>query len=759
KQGLVTRFTTPSLLLVSDSLQRLRIKRWEEYWTKSQRERASAAVRRQGARLKFSPVVMQNFDSLLSRRYRLADAGVLKPVRDAFFENFIIRGGQGDVIISLAQAAPADKSRVIDAFQSTPSGAVDRQMLANMFVEYVHADFDFIVKVTAILVFSALFLSFGRIELTLITFVPMFITWIWILGIMALLDIEFNIVNVMVSTFIFGLGDDYSIFVMDGMLQQYRTGKENMSSIRDSITISSLATIAGLGVLIFAQHPALRSIATISIIGIVCVLIMSQLIEPYLFRALITNRTARGYAPMTWLGILSTIFTYSYFVIGSFAMTLVGALLRLIPFAKRSCRYLLHVGISLSNRSLIYLAPGLHTRIDGRTQKTFSRPSVIIANHASFLDILLTTMLHPKLILLTNKWVWESPIFGGVVRLADYYPVTEGAEDSATRFSGRIAEGYSIVVFPEGKRSGDGQIHRFHKGAFFLAEQLGLPIQPLLIHGASDGIPKGTFYLNEVLVSLKFLPPIEVDDPSFGSGYAARTKQISRYFKDEYARLAVSQRTTGYYRYKLQSTYLYKGPILEWYTRIKTGLEGHYKIFDQLLPRQGRLIDLGCGYGYLCYMLQFVSANRTITGVDYDEDKIETAQHGYTRTERLQFFHGDVTTYPLGNGVFDGIVISDVLHYLPRTAQDALIRRCIGALSEEGVLIIRDGNVDLGDRHKGTRMTEFFSVKLLGFNKAVNELHFVSGAHIREVAFDMTMEVIDQAKFTSNVIFALRKGI
>jgi uncharacterized protein len=78
-------------------------------------------------------------------------------------------------------------------------------------------------------------------------------------------------------------------------------------------------------------------------------------------------------------------------------------------------------------------------------------------------------------------------------------------------------------------------------------------------------------------------------------------------------------------------------------------------------------------------------------------------------------------------------------------------------LSDEGVLIIRDGNVDLGDRHKGTRMTEFFSVKLLGFNKATNELNFVSGAHLREVASDMTVEVIDQAKFTSNVIFVLRK--
>lgn len=757
RQGLIARFTTPALLLVSDSLQQVRLARWTRYWDKTQRERMSAAIRRAGAERKFSPVVMQNFDTLVNRSYKTADSVALAPVRSAFFENFIISDAPGAVVISIAQAATDNKQQVMEALHRASIGAVDRQMLANMFVEYVHADFDFIVKVTAIIVFAALFLAFGRIEIALITFVPMFITWIWILGIMALLGIEFNIVNVMVSTFIFGLGDDFSIFVMDGMLQQYRTGKENMSSIRTSIFISALATIAGLGVLIFAQHPALRSIASISIIGIVCVLIMSQLIEPYLFHALITKRTSLGRTPMTWVGMLRTGFTYSYFVAGSFVVTVVGVVLRLVPFGRATFRYLLHAAIKFSNWSLIYLVPSLRKRIYGRTPQTFSRASVIIANHSSFLDILLTTMLHPRLILLTNQWVWRSPVFGGVVRLADYYPVTEGAEDSAARFADRVAEGYSIVVFPEGKRSEDGEIHRFHKGAFFLAGQLNLPIQPLLIHGAAWGIPKGTFYLNEAFLSLKFLPPIEDSDSSFGVGYAARTKNISRYFRQEFASFAASERTPDYYRYKLVSNYLYKGPVLEWYTRIKTKMEDNYAVFDRLLPRTGQIVDLGCGYGYLCYMLQFMSDRRTITGVDYDEDKIETAQHGYARTGRLEFVHGDIMEYPLEKSTVDGIVINDVLHYLPKIAQDRLIRRCISALSENGVLVIRDGNADLNERHKGTRLTEFFSVKLLGFNKAVNELNFVSGAHIQEVAGDMDIEIIDHAKFTSNVIFVLRR--
>src|SRR6186713_859354 len=134
-------------------------------------------------------------------------------------------------------------------------------MLTNLFVAYVNADFNFVVAFTAILVFLALFLLYGRIELTMISFVPMLITWVWILGIMALVGIEFNIVNVMISTFIFGLGDDYSIFTMDGLQQQYKTGRETLPVVRTSIVLSAITVISGLGVLVLAKHPALRSIA------------------------------------------------------------------------------------------------------------------------------------------------------------------------------------------------------------------------------------------------------------------------------------------------------------------------------------------------------------------------------------------------------------------------------------------------------------------------------------------------------------------
>lgn len=755
----IGKYFSVSTFLVSDSLQRQRIERWNSFWTKERRERIGTLFHAQADQIGFSSVIKSNFDDLISKPYQPVPNDSTNPIRRAFFDDYIIETADRATVISMANADPSQRSHVYAEASKAGVAAFDKTMMTKVFVELVHSDFNYIVTVTSILVFFALLLTYGRIELTLITFVPMAFTWIWILGIMALAGIEFNIVNVMVATFIFGLGDDYSIFTMDALQQEYKTGRTSIGTTQTSIILSAFTTICGLGVLIFAEHPALRSVAAISIVGIVCVFVMAVVLQPFFFRVFVTNRVRAAYAPVTAAGVFRSTLTYSFFVIGSFILTIVGLVLRAIPFAKKKLRYVFHVLLSSFTRTLLFLAYNLRKDYINAGAETFSHPSVIIANHSSFLDILLTTSFHPKLILLTNKWVWNSPVFGGVVRLADYYPVMEGAEDSVTQVESRVEEGYSILVFPEGTRSTDGKLRRFHKGAFYMAEKLKLPITPLLIHGAHEAINKGEIYLNDSFVTAKFLSPIDPDDSSFGTGYSERTKSISRHFRKEFERLRSERETPEFFRYRLMMNYVYKGPVLEWYLRVKLSLEENYKIFHELVPMSGTILDLGCGYGFLPYMLQFLSEGRTITGVDYDEEKIATAQHGYLRGENLQFVCADVTQYELAT--YDAIIISDVLHYLNPSQQQELLERCFAALNPGGRLIIRDGNKDLQERHKGTWLTEFFSVKLLGFNKATNELNFISGKELTEIAVrhGMDVQVVDQGKFTSNVIFIVTRNV
>jgi uncharacterized protein len=755
--GSVGRFSSPSLLIQSDSIQQKKIQQWNTFWSKERKQELEKKLRSEGKELKFSETVYESFQKFIDTQFKpITDSTELILQQKYFPESFIDEKGE-TLVVTQALVDKSQKEKVYSAITQTQGViGLDRQSLVAGFIRKVNADFTFLVTFTSLLVFGALLLAYGRIELTLITFVPMFVTWIWILGIMALLNIEFNIINVMVSTFIFGLGDDYSIFTTDGLLQKYKTGKENLSSIRISVFISAITTTVGLGVLIFAKHPALQSVAFISLTGIVCVFVMSQTLQPFLFQWLIADRVKRGLSPMTLWGLVKSIFAFAYFILGCVLLAVIGFILRrLIPFQKKGMRLAYHHLLRFFSASLVYIMANVKKRVIN-AQGVFDKPSIIIANHSSFLDILTTTMLSPKLILLTNRWVWNSPFFGAAVRLAEYYPVDDGAEDAVERLREKISEGFSIVIFPEGTRSVDGTIQRFHKGAFYLAEKLQVDIRPLLIHGTKDTMRKGDFYLNDGTMTLKFLPPIAAADETWGKTYQERTKSISHYFKHEFESFKHTTETPEYFKGKLQLNYLYKGPVLEWYMYVKLRMEHYYKIFNSLVPPKAKVLDLGCGYGFLSYQLQFLSNERSITGVDYDQDKIETATHGYLKTEQLTFFCADITLFEIKN--FDVIILSDVLHYLTSEQQKEVLKKCFAGINPGGKIIVRDGNPELNQRHFGTVLSEFFSIKLFRFNKAVQNINFMPAETIKQLAAQsgFNVEVVDTTKFTSNVIFVIQ---
>ncbi|MBS1690593.1 MAG: MMPL family transporter, partial [Bacteroidetes bacterium] len=290
----------------------------------------------------------------------------------------------------------------------------DKQQSAAQLVKVLNSDFNSIALYSTLIVFFALLIGYGRIELTLFSFLPMAISWVWILGLMSLLGLKFNIVNIIISTLIFGLGDDYSIFTMDGLMEKYKHGTHKLTSVRAAVYVSAVTVFIGLGVLLLAKHPALRSIAFTSVTGMLCVLFISQTLQPFLFNIFIQNRANKRFQPFTLWSLLRSSFAFLYFVTVSLITTLLGIILtRLWPFKKsEKAKYLYHCCISLSTKSLVYIMANVRKRIYNLPGEDFQKPAVFIANHSSFLDILFTTMLNPKLVLLTNHWVWRSPVFG-----------------------------------------------------------------------------------------------------------------------------------------------------------------------------------------------------------------------------------------------------------------------------------------------------------------------------------------------------------
>ncbi len=756
----VLTFTGASALLPSSKEQLRRLERWNTYWNDDKRKGVYENLLKEGSAFNFKESAFQPFMDQTGTVYSplsTSDAAVLKT---SILDNYIEEKPGSWTLVNLVKTVPGKQSKIYSALSSYPaSNAFDRQYVTDRLMKMVNDDFNFITLWTSALVFVALLLIYGRIELTLITFLPMMVSWIWILGLMALLDIHFNIVNIVLSTFIFALGDDFCIFTTDGLQQDYAKRSGNLKSLRISIALSAITTIIGMGVLVLAKHPALSSIALVSIIGISSVWFISQTLQPVLFRFLISNPASRKHEPYTFFNIIKSIFAFSYFIFGSVLLSLIGIVMfKLIPGKSARKRFLYHYILSKFAGSMIYIMTNVKKKIINEFNEEFSRPAIIIANHSSFLDILLLIMLHPKLILLTNKWVWNSPVFGIAVRLAEYYPVAEGAENTISQLSGKVAEGYSIVVFPEGTRSVDGTVGRFHKGAFYLAEQLKTDILPIIIHGAAHTMTKGFFYLKNGQLTLNILNRIAPDNTQYGITYQERSKKIRKYVTEQLALLDEKTGTPGYYKDYLVRNYLYKGPVLEWYMKVKLKLENNYEYFNDLLPRKGMILDIGCGYGFMGYMLSYVSPSRQITGVDYDEEKIAIAVNGYDKKDSLKFLHADVMNFEFPGQ--DAIILSDVLHYLPESGQVNLLEKCFNRLNQNGIIVIRDGVKELTKRHFGTRLTEFFSTRLLGFNKTGQEgLTFISRQLIEDVArrHHFTITVSDTTRFTSNVIFVLKK--
>lgn len=162
----------------------------------------------------------------------------------------------------------------------------NNSQIINDLAQRLSDDFDYIGLCCSIIVFLFLWLSFRSVLLALIAFVPMLLSWLWILALMHILGLQFNIVNIILATFIFGQGDDYTIFVVEGLLYEHRTGKPIVAQYTQSILLSALIMLVGIGVLIFAVHPALHSLGAVTLIGMTTVVVTALTVPPVLFRLL-----------------------------------------------------------------------------------------------------------------------------------------------------------------------------------------------------------------------------------------------------------------------------------------------------------------------------------------------------------------------------------------------------------------------------------------------------------------------------------------
>lgn len=222
-----------------------------------------------------------------------------------------------------------------------------------------------------------------------------------------------------------------------------------------------------------------------------------------------------------------TIFSFCYFLGFAIDMTIRGFFLITLGGATKEHKLKYHEILQRKSRFVINHVPGTTFSYSNPHGETFEKPAMIISNHQSHLDLMAIMMLTPKLIILTKNWVWHNPFYGIVIRYADFFPITD-TDQMRNDLKQKVEEGYSVMIFPEGTRSEDCRIQRFHKGAFYMAEQLGLDILPVFIDGFGKVLPKTSFHLHPGHMSVEVMPR-----ESESLGYRAMTRKMHQLYLEK----------------------------------------------------------------------------------------------------------------------------------------------------------------------------------------------------------------------------------
>ncbi|NTU59444.1 MAG: 1-acyl-sn-glycerol-3-phosphate acyltransferase [Deltaproteobacteria bacterium] len=180
--------------------------------------------------------------------------------------------------------------------------------------------------------------------------------------------------------------------------------------------------------------------------------------------------------------------------------------------------------IWLYGRSWMALVlPFLRFRREGFTPDNCRRPSIVVVNHLSFFDTFFMGALpFFDVTFAVRSWPFKMVWFTYFMKLARYLDVERmtGEETFAAAREALERKG-RILFFPEGHRSRDGKLHRFHTGAFRIAVATGVPIVPLCLTGTGDLLPPGRWWLAPARVRMRALPAV---DPKAFTGPLAHRK-------------------------------------------------------------------------------------------------------------------------------------------------------------------------------------------------------------------------------------------
>ncbi|SDS45618.1 lysophospholipid acyltransferase family protein [Actinoplanes derwentensis] len=202
--------------------------------------------------------------------------------------------------------------------------------------------------------------------------------------------------------------------------------------------------------------------------------------------------------------------TCPFFFAGALLIWVVTA-----PFDRR--KVVLHLYSSAWAVCYVRMNPLWRLRTTGRQLLPWRGAAVLVANHASLIDILVLFDLFRPYKWVSKSEIFKVPVIGWNMRLNGYVPLVRGRGELVRRMMARCGElleqGSPVLLFPEGSRSADGTLQAFKNGAFDLAVRHGVPVFPIAVHGTGRALPKHGLVLREqVTARVEVLAPLSPSD-------------------------------------------------------------------------------------------------------------------------------------------------------------------------------------------------------------------------------------------------------
>jgi 1-acyl-sn-glycerol-3-phosphate acyltransferase len=223
-----------------------------------------------------------------------------------------------------------------------------------------------------------------------------------------------------------------------------------------------------------------------------------------------------------------TLILWTYFICGYIVLYLPILLLMSIFIHDRESmfQYTSHYFYRGFFFLLRLLTPGLTLRIS--EDVTSLRSAVVVSNHRSYLDPLLLISLFPKHKTIVKGIFFKVPVMRWVMKSGGYIPYAPDRDFNDLLIEGIqgmkdfLRKGGVVFIFPEGKRSRDGKLGRFQKGAFSIAGQYDVPVEVVYLRNTERLFTPGKFFFNTCIKNTISVERLGTIAPAHGSRMMAR---------------------------------------------------------------------------------------------------------------------------------------------------------------------------------------------------------------------------------------------